>query len=341
MKIFRPMSFLLLFGLMSTSIKLLSQQKQARPNYLSQPDREAQLPSPNNLYPFAYWDKGYLITYAADDMGPSKPAVILYDRDGHVAVQAIISFKNAESTTVSDAAVTKSGTLVVSGGTMNSAGVIANFIAEVDSTGHVGRVVRTTPFLPVYICGAEDGTVWSYGFDRDENGEGVEGSLNLRQYSFEKGQIRATLNKFKLYSAWSLTRGRYAGELNLRCTSQKVGIFNGAASEWIEFDIPTNTLKVAKVNPLPSIKEVRILGFAMTESGDVFVSLHQRTSNPPQSGLFKLTFDSSGVGSWTPVANTIGPYLNGGPIERLLGTDGTNLIYTSDLNRSTHWSKIR
>lgn len=307
---------------------------------LSDPLRQAQLPPPANSYPFRYWDKGYLITYTADDTSRDKPAVVLYDRDGRVAREAIVWFKDAASTAVSDAAVAKSGKLIVSGGTASPTGVIANFIAEIDDTGHLGRVVRTTPFLPVYICAAEDGTVWSYGFDRDEKGEGVEGSLVLRQYSFDKGQLQAMLNRFSLHSPWSLTHGRYPGEMSLRCSSHTVGLYNGAAGEFVEYDIPTNTLKISKVDPLPSPREIRITGFALTDSGDAFVSLYDRSKSPPLSGLFRLKLSSSGVGSWAPLKDTIGPYLHGAPVGHLLGTDGTELIYTRDVDATAYWSQI-
>lgn len=320
--------------------QLLSQQTLADSVRLSDPLRQAHLPPPVNSYPFRYWDKEYLITYTADDTSRDKPAVVLYDRDGRVAREAIVWFKDAASTAVSDAAVTKSGKLIVSGGTASPTGVIANFIAEIDDTGHLGRVVRTTPFLPVYICAAEDGTVWSYGFERDEKGEGVEGSLVLRQYNFDKGQLQAMLDRFSLHSPWSLTRGRYPGEMSLRCTSHMVGLYNGAAGEFVEYDISTNTLKVSKVEPLPPPKELRITGFALTESGEVFASMHDRSKNPPLSGLFRLKFNGSGLGSWVPVQGSIGPYLHGAPLGQLLGTDGTELIYTRDLDATAYWSRI-
>jgi hypothetical protein len=199
----------------------------------------------------------------------------------------------------------------------------------------------TSPTLPYYVCAAEDGTIWSFGTDRDSEGKSVEDSLLLRQYSFETGQLGAMLDKSALNSSgWTLGRGRYPGEISLRCTSQKVGLLNGRSSEYVEFDIPTGKLKVSKINPLLPPKQMRITGFALTESGDVFVSLHDNSSGIGRSGIFHLTFDSSGVGSWTPLLNTVGPYLHGGPVDRLLGTDGTNLVYTRDLSGKAYWSKF-
>ncbi len=308
---------------------------------LSDPYYQAQLPPPVNSYPFRYWDKGYLVTYSADDISPNRPAAILYGRDGRVARDVTAWLKGADSVAIVDVAVSKLGNIVVAGGTESSTGAIANFIASIGEDGRVRQVIRTTPFTPAYVCAGEDGTVWAYGHDRDENGKRAEGSLRLRQYSFEKGQIRAVLDASALGSpGWKLSHGHYPGEVVLRCTADKVGLLNGASSEWVEFDIPGNKLKVSKIEPLPPINEMRITGFALTESGQVFISLHDRSSQPPRSGLFRLSFTDSDAGKWIPVQDTVGPFLHGAKVGQLLGTDGTDLIYTRDLDGTAYWSKI-
>lgn len=332
-----------MLSLVNLAARSFGQKVQVDSLRLSEAHYQTQLPGLGNSHGFKYWDKGYLITYAIDgtlDASPTRPVVVLYDQNGRVAQEAVVWFKDSARTGVDSAAVTKSGHLVVSGGTTSRAGAIANYIANVDSTGHMSRVIRTTHFLPVYVCAAEDGTVWSYGFDRDEEGKRVGDSPMLRQYSFDKGQIRAMLNRSALNSsAWTLSDGRYPGDISLRCTSREVGLYNGTSGEWIRFDIATNRLAVAKVDPLPPPKEMRITGFALTESGDVFVSLHDRSSQPPRSGLFRLSFVGSDVGKWIPVRDTVGPFLKGAKVGQLLGTDGTDLIYTRDFSGTAYWSK--
>jgi hypothetical protein len=301
---------------------------------------QAQFPGPSNAFPFRYWDKGFLITYTADDATADKPAAVLYDRNGAVAREAIVSFKDAKSVGIDDVAMSKSGQLVVAGGTESPTGAIANFIASIDAGGKIRQVVRTTPFLPVYVCAAEDGTVWSYGVDEDGEGKAIETSPRLRQYSFDKGQLKAVLDATALPpGGWKLTRGRYPGDITFRCNGRKVVLLNSQYNEWVEFDIAANKLTVFKLKPLPPPKQMQVTGFALTEAGDVFVSLHDMSGDQPRSGLFRLEFDRVGVGSWVPVKNTIGAYLHG-PVERLLGADGSDLIYTRDLNGTAYWSRI-
>jgi hypothetical protein len=335
-------SELILLLLAFSASLLFAQHAQPPSPSLSAPQRQVSLLGLSQTW-HRLWDKGYLISWGShgsSEASPTKPAVVLYDQEGRIAREAIIWLKDASSVEVNDVATNRAGNLVVAGGTENQAGVIANFIASIGNDGRVSQIIRTTPFLPIYVCAAEDGTVWSYGFDRDVEGKKVEGSLILRQYSFDKGQLRAMADKSILnFSGWTLARGRYPGEISFRCTSRKVGLFNGASGDWLEFDIATDKLNVAKIDPLPPPKEMQITGFALTEAGDVFVSLHDSSSDPPRSGLFWLEFDKAGAGSWVPVKNTIGAYLHG-PIERLLGTDGTNLIYTRDFDGTAYWSKF-
>lgn len=336
--------FLFACSALLASRDVIAQQTTTAVYSLAAPHRQTGLPQPTSIWARHWglrWDKGYLVTYnEMPENGPAKPAVVLYDRNGDPSREATVWFKDARSVSISDAAVSKAGELVVSGGTENEAGVIANFVASIGTDGRISQVVRTTPFLPLHLCNPGDGTVWSYGVDRDAQGRRVEDSLMLRHYSLNNGQLAAMLDRSKLNaSGWSLVDGVYPGAIALRCTSSKVALLNLGSSEFIEVDIATNALKIRKLNPLPSPKEMRITGFALTESGDVFVSLHDRTSQPPRSGIFRLTFDAGNVGSWIPVENTVGPYLHGGPVERLLGADGDDLVYTRDLEGTAVWSK--
>ena len=288
---------------------------------------------------------GYLVAHAMDgttDASPDQPAVIVYDAEGQVARQAIVWFDDAERTEVDDASIGKSGKLVVAGGTISHTGAVANYIAEIGDNNRIARAIRTTPFLPVYVCMADDDTVWSYGVDRDKDGKPVESSVRLRQYSFNKGELRAMLTADQLGKDWTLVSGQYAGEVSLRCASGKVVLFNASTGRLIEADATSGTLKIMRTNPLPPAREMRVTGFAVTDSGRIFASLHERGGGASsRSGLFELQFDNSGMSSWAPVENTVGRYMHGGPVEHLLGADGTNLVFTSDSNGTTHWLKTK
>src|SRR5260370_14058174 len=117
----------------------IAQREQSSSIRLSQPHHQASLSGLLQTW-YRYWDKGYLITYGTDgtsDASPTKPAIVLYDRNGRVAREGTIWFKDAYSVAINDAAVSRSGNLVVAGGTQNQAGVIANFIASIGADGRM------------------------------------------------------------------------------------------------------------------------------------------------------------------------------------------------------------
>ncbi|HSE48385.1 MAG TPA: hypothetical protein VLA96_04175 [Terriglobales bacterium] len=289
---------------------------------------------------FHYWDKRYLLTWALtgnNDASPNRPAVIAYDAEGNQK-DAVVWFDGAARVGVSHVAVTDRGKLIVSGGMRTAEGVIAFYIADIGEDGRVAHVIRTNPFAPVYICSGPDDTIWSYGFDRNENGNAVETAPVLRQFSFEKGQLQAMLPLSSLDRKWRLPAGRYPEEVIMRCNASRVVIYNGNASQWVQYVFHTKALSLRQVEALPPTSKMRISGFAMTDDGDVFASFHQRANAVPMSGLFQLTFEGVGDGQWTPVPGTRGPYLRGSPIERLLGANGNSLVHTRARDGEVYWS---
>lgn len=295
-----------------------------------------------------YWNNGYLITIDAPPfMVPDKPGVILYDRNGAVARQAIVWLDGARKLSLTDAAVSRSGNLVVGGGTTNNEGTIANFIAEIGNNDRIARVVRTTPFVPTYVCTLEDGTVWAYGFDRDASLDMIEKSPRLRQYSFDKGRLQAVLvtsalpDGEALRETWRPAQGKYLGALNLRCNSKMVVLYNGSTGDLVEYDLAKQEMTVSKVAALPTGQRFHITGFALTDSGEIFASFHDGTNlNAPVSGLFHLEPDNASGGyKWVAVPGTVGGYLKDSPIQKLWGADGDKLVFSRLKDGRLYWSK--
>lgn len=297
---------------------------------------------------FHYWSNGYLVTFDSPPvMVPNKSGVILYDRYGAVAREASVWLDGAKSVSLTDVAVSRSGNLVVGGGTTNNEGAIANFIAEIGSDGRVHQVVRTNPFVPVYVCALDDGTVWSYGFERDASIQTMENSPKLRQYSFDKGLLQAMLvtsllsESEDLRQGWLLSRGRYLGALNLRCNSKMVVLYNGSTGDLIQYDLQKSKMTVSKVAALPAERTFHITGFALTDSGEIFASFHD-AANPKAvvSGLFHLDHDSASGGyKWGAVPGTVGVYLKDSPIQKLWGADGDKLVFSRSKDGRLYWTK--
>lgn len=298
---------------------------------------------------FRHWSNGYLAKIVSPPfLVPDKSGVTVYDRYGAVAREPIVWLEGATDVHLTDAAVSRSGNLVVGGGAQNQDGAIANFIAEIGSDDRVQKVVRTTPFVPTYVCPLDDGTVWAYGFERDASTQRMENSPRLRQYSFDKGQLQAMLVTSVLpdgetfRQTWLLTQGGYLGALNLHCNSRKVVLYNAVTGDLIEYDLQKKQMTVCKVAALPSdIRRFQITGFALTDSGEMFASFWDLTKGKvPVSGLFHLEHDSAGSGyKWVALPGTTGLYLKDSSIERLWGADGDKLVFSRLKDGRLYWTK--
>ena len=295
---------------------------------------------------FRYWSNGNLIAFNME-MVPNRAGVALYDRDGAVAREATVWLEGARSLSLTNVAVSPSGNLVVSGGTTNNEGVIANFIAEIGSDDRVRRVVRTSPFVPWNLCALDDGTVWAYGFDRDASGNMAEHALRLRQYSFDKGRLQAMFDPSALPDAqasrdiWGLIQGGYPGVVNLRCNSKIVVLYNARTGDLLEYDLQKKQMVINKVTALPADLTFHITGFALTDSGEMFASFHDASNRKAAvSGLFHLEHDNGGSGyKWVAVPGTVGVYLKDSPIHRLWGADGDKLVFSRTLDGRLYWTK--
>jgi len=285
------------------------------------------------------WDKAFLI-HLPIEVAADKPAVMLYDNNGSLVREATVWFADSSEVSTTDAAVSESGTLFVSGGAADSKGAIAHFVASVDKSGKLDQIVRTSPFVPVHICSAaDDGTVWVYGFDREADGREKRQGAMLRQYSLRGGLQTALLDRAEMNQDNFLVRGAYPAQVFLRCTQTKIALYQGSIGELFEYDLANKQLTTVKVAPLPST--VRLAGSAFMKSGELLSALHDQARGAGLTGLFRLERNkSTGIAKWTAVIGTLGKG-GAGPIGRLYGNDGDLLVYTKDGTPTLYWSSIQ
>jgi hypothetical protein len=267
-----------------------------------------------------------------------EPAVTAYDDSGKLTHRGYVWLEGAKAVSIGDASMTKSGQLVIAGGTHDADGVIANFIGMPGKDGHLSQMVRTSPFLPAYICPADDGTVWSYGIDRDVNLRSVPGGSLLRPFSFTNGQVQAVNTSGLAQGWWRLLQGRHPGVVSLYCNSNTVTLYNDDAHQLARLDIGSGTLKIIDVVPRPEATD--ITGIALTSSGDLFASYLFPKRVPPVFGLFRLAVSNSGQGKWLMVGGTLGTQGGENGVAQLVGTDGDDLVYRRNTRGgAVFWSK--
>lgn len=279
------------------------------------------------------WDKQHLVSFDLSNRGP----VSLYGKDGTLLFSVPLMFEKATKTYLRDAAVTSSGTVVVAASALTNDGVLADLIAELGNDG-IRRVIRTSPFYPLKVCSAQDGTVWAYGWERNANGSDRRGHHPmLREFSFEKGQLRTEVDRATVQPPARVPVAGSRRELQMRCGSSKVVVFNGPNSELVEYDLATSRVDRWSTSPLPDgIAMTDINGAALTDSGQVYVSFLRGGYNA-STGVFGLQVNASGLADWRPV---IVGSVAGGQF-RVVGSDGEDLVYSRDPHSPRlFWSKV-
>lgn len=313
----------------------------------SRPTRQLELPSPDYQADFApvvangshsvAWDKGHLVSFSP---GEVKEPIILYDRTGKALFQNLLVFENATKTFVQDSVVTTSGNVVAAASVINADGASADLIVEIAPDG-IRRVIQTSPFYPLKVCATGDGIVWAYGkeLNTDRTAEPRTHYAMLREYSFEKGELRSALDRATVNPPKGVPVGGAKNEFQMKCNTQKVVLISGPTRELMEYDLSSSHLHRRQMAPLPDDIDITgITGAALTDSGEIYVSTHDGPNVKALTRILKLQPSPSGTtADWVPIVTI--------PSERrwivLMGSEGESLVYSRGRREPTlFWSEI-
>jgi|SRR5579859_980955 len=319
--------------LLNSGLALFSQSVPRTPAHVGEAYQQRVFDTPSDNR--RRWSKNVLISFR--QYGKSqRENILLYDQDGKISRETTVSLPDAEVISMFDATLDGSGSLFASGGTRDTKGRVAHFIAQLNELGQVSRVVRTTPFMARQICAAkDDGIIWAYGGDQGT----VKSSPVLEQYSLDKGLLKALFLRTELGPEWALLDGSSPEQIHLACSDQKVVLFNAQSDVLLEYDLSSDRAIRRQVSPLPGRKDLLVTGFCMTKDGLILASLYEKSHRPPMTGVFQLTFDNS-AGVWTPLEETVHPAQPGSDF-RIVGTNGTDVIYSRSFeDRSLSWARL-
>ena len=268
------------------------------------------------------WDKNYLISQESEVSSSKVPNVRLFDASGAMVRQASVWLPGAIKVALIDSAVTADGRIVASGVAIKGDGTRAYFIARTDLKGTVTNIVQTNPFHPRNICTAPDGTVWSFGGVSAENSAQAKGEALLRQFHFDKGLIKSHLSASSFDASLRPAYRLGKGAVYLRCFADGLGIYSEVANEFIELNFGTGEVQRFGVTTTPL--RVTMEGFAVTDTGEVFGLFTDHRAKESKRALFHLVKQNSTKNvSWEGVEVGSGAP----PVDRLLGSDGKNLVY--------------
>ena len=144
-----------------------------------------------------YWKRDYLVYVHS-----ASPSVDLYDRNS-LRLTVTAQIPGAEETSLTDAAVAKTGELIVSGSAKLKSGEYRRFVALADHNGQVSRLVDTGGYAPTRVTTCDGITAWTLGWERTPAGTELEESYAvLRQYRLSDGALLASALDRTSFPKW-------------------------------------------------------------------------------------------------------------------------------------------
>ena len=286
-------------------------------------------------WPRRHWVNGYLISYGINAQ-PNSPILQAFDEHANLTTSGTVWFPESGTLSIQSVSVNHNGTVYVSAASISSGGALADFIAALDDRGYISNTVRTSPYIAYRICPTPSNTVWTLGVDRHTIRSGGD-DLMLREYSFAKGEIRATLDMS------ALNAGRVSSSsMFLACNDLMLGAFIDSARKWITLDFRTGKLTVRDTPALSS--KSKVTGIALTPGGELVVSIYHPVDTTPVVGLFVLSNLSGLPLHWVAVRGAISAMTTRpSAVAELLGNDGNALVYVGGSFNGTvaFWANLR
>lgn len=260
--------------------------------------------------PSPSWSAGGLL--ALESPTSAEPVVHVFGGDGREVRTIYFGIPGAQTVGVLGKSLGPDGTVALCGWTQDKGGHLGHFLALAPPSDSSSiNVIRTDPYVPHAVAIAPDGTIWTKGLQYNPATARIDGKSAAGVIRhFDSGGI--LLGSFIPQSGLSkIERG--GGVDVLVSSANRVGWYQGASDSYFEvlFDGTVRRYPAAAVNP------TGMLNLAVTDSGDVFVSI---PPPPPGRGLAQVYSLSRGEGAWNQVSWPSGAGLI------LLGASGNDLV---------------
>lgn len=201
------------------------------------------------------------------------------------------------------------------------------YLDVLDTAGHVTRVIETGAYVPTHVTFAPDHSIWTVGFASDYAQRGEDFHV-VRHYS-------RTGQKLAESVAWSEIAGdenaytalpAVIGGRRLFTARDRIGFFSHASEghpKWIEVSFAGKLLGQYDLT-VPDGQFFTPV--AMTESGNVYARISTQEHFVSYGYLDKSNGDRRRV--------------SGYPHERLIGTDGDDLVFAQQVTAGTVVKKV-
>lgn len=347
-------SVLCLFVLLSTLAAPLKSFSQGTGFSLPKASKSVAFPNSFNTdKAFPSVSNGFLVSYSREITAPA--AIVLDDIGSGREVTPSFWIPAASKISLHDAAVTADRrSLVLVGSYLPIAGgAEVPFIAMQGLAGGQTSLIKPDgDYVPVRVCAANNGTLWTLGQTEAEvlhlQVLPLPDYQMVRSYSLDgtlqngfvprSSQGAGSLALLPLGRSYGTRSGHDLNPAKLSCGDSSVGLFIGSpVYSWSEIDLKSNTLQTWTV---PPVSHGSITGLTLLGSNNVYASFAVTSANTRLLTLFRLSFNSDHSGSWVQVADNGGTEQKGFGV--LLGRDGSSLVYLrgarTPTNATLYWS---
>jgi hypothetical protein len=278
---------------------------------------------------------GFLLAFDFD-----RSIIWSYDRTGKQSMEVPLTIPNASRIQIRNISAGPDGTVAVTGSASDDQGRLTPVIFWIAPSGTLTRVVRTAPFSASQIAFADDGSLWAAGRAMVYNptsplpSEVITTAANfdvLRHYDAQ-GRLQKTALSRNTFASGAADP---AMQSFLAVGKDRIGFLSVSANEYTELSLNGDVLGRWRIKS----KLPEIVGFALTPSGSVFVSLRPGAykSGKPYAGPPVLQLDKA-AGVLQPVQlATDGPTVP----TLLLGSDGDELAFYSKPPAAVSWFTLK
>jgi hypothetical protein len=254
---------LLLLALIVTTA-ILSQS--SRLKFISDGRSEIKIDYDSSDKPTPRWENGYFLAY---DMTPENaPPVYVFDSSGAKLFQTSLRLDGVSKLMPRSMAASRDGTIAVSGSAYTPSGEGTTFIAYLDKTGGLKRIVRLERFAAQRLCFAESGHLWAAGLQPFLPNSGEPSDHDIIRVYDEQGKLERSLLRSSLFTAG---RSRHpASSALIAANKSTVVLYSTVTGHLIEMSTRGEVLSIQQA-ALPSPRTL-VTGLAISESSRIVMS---------------------------------------------------------------------
>lgn len=261
---------------------------------------------------FPTWASGLLVGYLKNES--SGPIIFTVDREGR-RTETLFTIPGSNYIELMNTTARETGELVILGHALTAEGSQTSFIATISADRTRQTMTRVWPYMPYIVTVAPDGTIWTIGMVKTEDGRGSVALHVLRRFQPDGRMLDSRTLKLRGDSTFETIS-------QFRSSADRVALFT-PENEYIEFSLNGGEMDRYEGPVRAPSKDLSAVFMGLSRDGRVIITHHTAAGNQ------FLELDRKNR-SWVPVE-----FVGKAPRKyaEVLGFDGTTLVTREDNGR--------